>query len=264
MADQSDGTLDDLAGLLARHFIQRRDVKAQQSRDGAIYHPVREKVGDEYRNLPFKMDDLRAHLCGERTFGHYLVSPDNKCKLFAFDLDLIPAKRVGVKVPGDPREVWLTDHPWSSHLTLALRTLAEGIATRTKRLFGVPTCIAFSGNKGLHVYALTGTVDAAWARRMARKVIESFGCFELARGDNFWRHAYPPSLSIKSIEIEVYPKQDNLNGKDFGNLMRLPLGIHRKTGRRSFFLALTEERDALVEDDPVLAITQGSLRSQES
>ena len=35
---------------------------------------------------------------------------------------------------------------------------------------------------------------------------------------------------------EIFPKQNNLEEGKFGNLVKLPLGINRKTGKRSYFL----------------------------
>jgi hypothetical protein len=43
-----------------------------------------------------------------------------------------------------------------------------------------------------------------------------------------------PDLSC--FQLEVFPKQDRLEGKGLGNLVKLPLGVHRLTGRPSYFL----------------------------
>jgi len=95
---------DELAKRLGFLFIERRDVKAWQQENGG-YFP-------DYGPLTLK--DLRSHLAGlpqygdvlnqdgtPRTdknghklralrahMGHYLVSQENKCRLFAFDIDL--------------------------------------------------------------------------------------------------------------------------------------------------------------------------------
>ena len=41
---------------------------------------------------------------------------------------------------------------------------------------------------------------------------------------------------LSSFHLEVFPKQDKLTGKGLGNLVKLPLGIHRQTGKRSYFV----------------------------
>ena len=41
---------------------------------------------------------------------------------------------------------------------------------------------------------------------------------------------------LSSFHLEVFPKQEKLTGKGLGNLVKLPLGIHRKTGKRSYLV----------------------------
>jgi hypothetical protein len=38
------------------------------------------------------------------------------------------------------------------------------------------------------------------------------------------------------LHLEFFPKQASVKGKGLGNLIKLPLGIHRRTGRRSQLL----------------------------
>jgi hypothetical protein len=40
---------------------------------------------------------------------------------------------------------------------------------------------------------------------------------------------------LEYFQLEVFPKQDHVSGQGFGNLVKLPLGVHRKTGKRSYF-----------------------------
>jgi Uncharacterized protein conserved in bacteria len=37
---------------------------------------------------------------------------------------------------------------------------------------------------------------------------------------------------LRCFALEIFPKQDQLTGKGFGNLVKLPLGIHRVTGKK--------------------------------
>ncbi len=46
----------------------------------------------------------------------------------------------------------------------------------------------------------------------------------------------PGDVYHACFNLEVFPKQDRLAGKGLGNLVKLPLGIHRGTGRRSHFV----------------------------
>lgn len=248
----------ELVRLLGTRFIQRRDVKAFQAEDGAWY-PTRE---------PMTMADFQAHFSGSKTMGHYLLDQDNNCKLFAFDLDLVKHNRDctgggckgcesillgddGVQYSGIPRNVWPNDeHPLGRQLTKDLRAMAEGLCWTIIDLFEMefPVAIATSGNKGLHVYAFTGTISAEVARASALSVLKNFSSvLEPFRGDNFWRH----KTEYLSLDIEVFPKQTSLDGKDLGNLMSLPLGVNQVTKRTKRFLTSKSSQDQLVEKDPV-------------
>lgn len=209
-------------------FIERRDVKAFQHRNGS-YTPDKS---------PIKLSDLRDHIEGRHTMGHYLVSPENRCRLFAFDIDLAADTNTytdddGIEHEYSPREAWQDpEHPARDRLAIEMNCLAEGIARRATRITGAPVAIADSGNKGVHVYVFTGSVTASSARAAAALVLESFGVFRAIRGKNFWQH----TESYKSFNIEIFPKQDHIDADAFGNLMRLPLGINLKTGRASRFV----------------------------
>lgn len=249
----------DLVRLLGTRFIQRRDVKAFQHKDGA-WHPER---------TAFTMQDFTAHLEGSKTLGHYLVDLDGNCKLFAYDIDLVKHDRdcadqqcKGCPVTvtdddGNPwaipcREFWQTrqDHPAHQVLTRHLRCMAEGLAVRIHRTLQIPVAIATSGSKGLHVYGFTDSLPAEDVRQYATTILDDFGCFEAFRGTNFFRH----TTDYRTLDIEVFPKQSSLEGKDLGNLMKLPLGIHQVTGVRSEFISCRTDYQTLAPMDPQRAL----------
>lgn len=245
----------DLVRLLGTRFVQRKDVKSFQSAEGAWY-PSRE---------PMTMADFEAHLSGAKTMGHYLLDTDNNCKFFAFDLDLVKHGREcpgagckgcpvlvrgvdGVDYLTMPRQIWHEDHPVVPTLTRELRAMAEGLAwTIFEQWEGsVPIAISASGHKGLHVYALTGTIKAEAAREAALHVLRHFSSVLVPfKGENFWRH----STEYQTLDIEVFPKQTSLDGKELGNLMSLPLGVNRVTGKPKFFITMKGPQDKLVEMD---------------
>jgi hypothetical protein len=47
---------------------------------------------------------------------------------------------------------------------------------------------------------------------------------------------YSRLKSVGLRNIEVYPKQNNLDGKKLGNLIKLPCCIHKKSGMRSYII----------------------------
>lgn len=249
---------NDLAALYARRFIQRRDVKAVQYATGA-YVPDRNG---------FKMPDLLAHLDGSASYGHYLLDADSNCRMFAFDIDL---RKTGTYVPmgsdfaemthdqfeaatqyialGDPndrndtslRDAWTNRaHPARPWLKAQMGALAHKFVGAIQTELELPCAAAYSGNKGIHVYGFTGPMPAVDVRAAANLVIESLGDWELERGQHLWRHKITdPYLGYSNFSVEVFPKQDNLDGKDLGNLMRLPMGRNLKSSDPTFFMDLT-------------------------
>lgn len=266
---------DELETALGKRFIQRRDAKAIQGNNGAYYVHTQDMKDPKAPRIGWRMQDLRDHTRGVQSYGHYLVGQDGLTKLFAFDLDLTKEGYwidlqsgegfVEGAQPCNPREVWLQkDHPGRQFLTIALRTMAESIAMKAKTMYedDIHVALAYSGSKGLHVYGfLPEAIPAADARAAAHDVLKNMNepdgtrSWALIKGENFYGATRGEK---KNVEIEVFPKQDNLDGKDLGNLMRLPLGVNRKSGHRSFFLDCRCGYDQLRMMDP-LDVLNGEL-----
>lgn len=257
----------ELIRSLGTKFIERRDVKA------VMDEPMPGKGGPPLPwqpiRSPFTMEDFAAHLEGRRTFGHYMVSPvEDTCKLFALDIDLRenkPAKldkdgEIAVPafegvyyddtqkgfLPCNPREDWgKVDHPARPYLTRHLAIVANLLAQVTAEL-GIDVAVSLSGNKGLHVYGFTGPIKASFAKESAIEVLKELDFYE-ERGDVFFGHVGYPNLMV-----EVFPKQDSLDGKDLGNLMALPLGIHRKTGKKKQFVRVSSDSITVIDPHEAL------------
>ena len=259
-----------VADALAKRFIARPDVIAIQDKKGA-YRPQETK---------FSYDVLLDHISGKVSLGHYLLNPDNDRKLFAYDLDLTKTGAAckvefgtqGCRILRDteqecnPRDEWLDPNSeLRPHLALQLHALASGLAWRIKKRYGFDAVVSYSGGKGLHVYALCGKRPAADCRAMAVGLLRSWTMggdpiFEPTRGEVFWRRT---GDEFKCVDVELFPKQDTLSKKEYGNLMRLPLGKHGRTGQRAFFVDLSQQptrHDLFVEEDALLALTEGSIR----
>jgi hypothetical protein len=238
-------SFEDQAKLIAKRFIQRRDAKAVQRNDGQyILHTTDGKR--ESPRLPWRGRDVVDHLERRRSYGHYLVDSDDKCKLFAFDIDLeqtgyLPTRYTFEDGPShfrecDPRLVWsgpLTPRcqPW---MIYQFRMIAEKLAGIAQKELEIPTAVAYSGFKGVHVYCFTGPISASDAYDGAKLVLETSGEFELVRGNNFFKHRdKDPEDGYPNLSIETFPKQGSLDGKDLGNLMRLPLGENRKAHQQA-------------------------------
>ncbi|HOI10440.1 MAG TPA: CRISPR-associated primase-polymerase type A1, partial [Myxococcota bacterium] len=194
---------------------------------------------------PFTAAVARGHLMGAFTVGIYPVRMDNTARFLAFDLDVAGAVR-SVGTAFDKRLK-------SVHRAACL--LVDACAA-----LGIPTLLEDSGHKGRHVWVLMEhPVPAAGLRRLADKVLGQAG------------------IDDQDVSIEVFPKQSRVAAGGLGNLIKLPLGVHRLTGRRSWFLdpatnepasnpmgALAglrrmsaEELRALVQDVPRLTVIRG-------
>ena len=276
----------ELVRLLGTRFIERKDVKALQSPDGG-WRPVKcneclqleRSSGDSVYcpHMPYTMQDFRNHLSGATTLGHYLVDPTTQhTKLFAFDIDLMKPKVTpqgevvfqpyyggnedeawppSDATPFNPREAWLTPgHPAMEEMTMSLKAVAEGLARKIDSVLGIPVAILDSGGKGLHVYGFTGSVPASAAQELANSILEA-GPWERSKGNAFWRHyAADKHGTYQYLEIEVFPKQTELEPGGYGNLMKLPLGVNRKTGRKSTFISTRGGLDTLTEMDATRAL----------
>lgn len=291
----------DLAKLFASKFIQRPGVKAVQlDRNGGglsagDWFPDTRINAEKRPNSPhlphgFNMNHLLAHLNGERTYGHYLLDEDGKCKLFAFDIDL-EKKGTYVTVPTDLSK--MTDdevasamdnslvtvagtgtdtlrHLWTDRSRQAapartwfkyqMKYLAHILASKVVEL-DIPCAVAYSGSKGVHVYGLTGSLPAQEVREAAMLVLDMVDEFTPMRGKNFFQHKNDdPIHGFKNFSIEVFPKQDNLDGKSLGNLMRLPLGTNWKNPKDpTFFVDMTTPlADFKPHADPVKLLEGGN------
>ena len=259
-------------------FIARRDVKAVQHTDGS-YAPTREypdpRNRENFTNIGWKRSDIEAHLAGEKTFGHYLLDTDDTVKLFCIDVDLRESGTCSLDwnipdaeaiVHSDDiklREAWKDRR--SQHrpfLKYSMRYVAHIIGHAIWSELEIPFAVAYSGNKGFHVYGFTGRVPAADAREGALIALDSTGLFKLERGDSIYKYAgdiNPTSdgdeCALAAFSYEVYPKQTSLAGKDLGNLLRLPLGRNQKSKDPTFFMDMTSALVDMVPIDPIFALT---------
>lgn len=275
---------NELANLISKNFLSRADVKAKQLPDGSFmpHTATGKRDGDR---VPWSRADLEAHLAGEQTFGHYLLNPNDECKLFLFDIDLeksgtLPTEPYAGILPtqGDPwaseeeadsfyrsfvhtnnlRDAWRDrSHPARDWMKLQFKEIAIRLVRYIHQELELPTLAAYSGSKGVHVYAFTGLISAHEAREGAQLVLDGLSDFKLVRGTNFFKSIHP---EYENLSVEIYPKQESLSGKDLGNLVRLPLGRNLKNPKDpTFFLDMSAPLAAFAPLDPVYALTKGML-----
>lgn len=151
--------------------------------------------------------DVEDHISGKLTYGIYLLKPDAMIKTAVIDADLVQKFRQTKLNSEDVQQV----RRECDYMIKRIREISDAA--------GMTTVIEFSGGKGYHFwYCFVSPVQAAQARKALEKIRKAVA------GD------------LTAFNLEVFPKQDQLSGKGFGNLVKLPLGIHRTTGRQSWFI----------------------------
>lgn len=151
--------------------------------------------------------DVEDHLKGRRTYGIYLLRPDATVTVAAIDADLTARYR-GKRLKGADARLVRRDR---DYLFSRITALAGEM--------GLAPLIEFSGGKGYHFWCFfSSPIPAADARERLSAITDAVG----------------PDLT--AFSLEVFPKQDGLTGKGLGNLIKLPLGIHRGTGKPSRFV----------------------------
>ncbi|TWI68177.1 hypothetical protein LZ24_02659 [Desulfobotulus alkaliphilus] len=196
-----------------RHFMARfrgrPDAFARMWMDKLTkktgYTPVRRPLTDH---------DMRRHLDGTETLGIYLLDDESRVFCAVLDADLKPDLRE--KKDGASRRRIYGEARW----------LLEESVRKAKNL-GLCGHPAMSGGKGYHVwFCFEKTLPASEVRRALQPLV-----LKLNAGQ-------------ASFKVELFPKQNQLTGKGFGNLVKLPLGVHLKTGSRAWFMGI-RERDIL-------------------
>jgi hypothetical protein len=93
---------------------------------------------------------------------------------------------------------------WQRFAQMAADLASQGIETRLEQ-----------SRAGGHIWFFTQEIDGSLAHRFGKQIAVEYG---LPEG------------------IEVFPKQERLRANGVGSFVRLPLGIHQKTGKRYYFV----------------------------
>ena len=150
--------------------------------------------------------------------------------------------------------------PCSTLAQTQMGHLARELCNSIMDELDIPCAAAYSGSKGVHVYGFTGPMPAKNVRAAANMVLKSTDDWELYKGQHFFRHKLrDPEMGYPNFSLEVFPKQDSLDGKDLGDLMRLPMGRNLKSPDPCFFLNFaTPIGDLSPHPDPVALLNSGN------
>ncbi|AKL88280.1 hypothetical protein GMA3_103 [Gordonia phage GMA3] len=220
-----------LQNALSKLLISRPDVIAIQ-RDTGAYNPL--------DNSTWNRRAMSEHLAGENTYGHYVINGD-KAKFFCFDIDFkTKCPYYSPENPlHNPRKLWMDTNGNDPYLRWQVRVMADLFCHRIG-ITGVRQLATFSGSKGLHVYGFPypgQQAPASVLRAMGRQVMDRMGYFFTDRsgsGVNFDGNPNDPTVGL--FQVELFPKQDSVPDGGYGNLVRMELGINRKSMQPGFVI----------------------------
>lgn len=161
------------------------------------YTPMRE---------PFTLDIIRRHLSGQLTVGIYPIQLNNRVNFLAFDIDICAG--AFRKMRSDRDRIRLLKE--TQKVALNIQSLLFGLNMASE--------IEDSGNKGRHIWVF-------FEENQSARLVRQFG---LKVKDKIEK--------VEDIDIEIFPAQTRVANDGLGNLIKLPLGYHRKTGQRGLFV----------------------------
>ncbi|KLO23508.1 CRISPR-associated primase-polymerase type A1 [Marinitoga sp. 1155] len=150
---------------------------------------------------PLNYKDVKEHLKGEKTIGIYQLKKDNSIKFAAYDIDIKKSY-----LHGDNRYIYEENS----------KKVAKKLITELEQE-NIYSYIEYTGNRGYHIWIFFDIPVLSYkVKIIMEKILERI---DLEEG----------------IDVEIFPKQTELNG-GLGNLIKIPLGIHRKTGKKCLFV----------------------------
>jgi hypothetical protein len=183
-------------------FASREGVYARQwvSPTGESgYTPIQE---------PLTVTVAENHLFGNYTVGAYPVRLDNSVNYIAFDFDV--AKFAVAKAIS-------SEKLWNAVMNKVHSAACKLIDIASAN--EIPIYMEDSGFKGRHCWIFCESpIPAGVAKK----------CGDLLVAQITPLH--------NEVTVEVFPKQTSVKKGGFGNLIKLPLGIHKRTGKRSLFI----------------------------
>jgi len=161
------------------------------------------------------IEDIVAHLEGARSYAVYPVLKDNTCRFICLDVDLgrEEAETAGGRLPELQKQ-----------LVPTLRAISSSLSA-----LGVESAITLfedTGGRGFHIWLFfESPIRAGLALKLGRAVLDRAG-----------------------VQCEIFPKQGSVSPDGYGNPIKLPLGIHRRYGRRSQFVTIAEGTASALPD----------------
>lgn len=156
---------------------------------------------------PISEKEIQKHLRGDRTVATYIQRNNGTVKHIIFDVDI--SKKILLKL-GNNETLFQEYMKKAGQIALQVQAVI--------RKMGMEAYIENSGYRGYHVWLfLTGWIRTQYA--------------------NMFQEAVIRQLSLENdINIECFPNRSKVKDGKMGQLIKMPWGIHSRTGRRTQFL----------------------------
>lgn len=204
----------DMGGLsMAMQVTERTSLLMLESFAGRddIYS-IENSVGNQRRRTelqerPLTEQQVADHLGGNNTVGTYIQRPNSTVRFIVWDVDI--SKQFLLKY-GNSGSSFDSCLQHAYHKALDIQGVLEN-----KGMHGY---IEFSGFRGYHVWLfLREWIPVRFANMFAERIVE-----EIVLEDD--------------ITIECFPNRVRLKAGRFGQVIKMPYGIHVRSGLRSCFI----------------------------
>jgi hypothetical protein len=172
-----------------------------------------------YRPVPKPFDSfyLDQHLAGDATYGAYVLTSKSRCHFLCVDID-IPKSELQGTGSADRAAKYAR---LGALVRDTVQTLSATLAIPSEAIL-----LEETGGRGYHIWVFLKDGMP--------------GDSAVALGAILKGHI--------SFEIEFFPKQGQVTAtRKLGNLVKLPLGVHRKYGARSVFFSLSDSGPQYVD-----------------
>lgn len=161
-------------------------------------------------DLHLTTDLVKKHLDGDLTIGSHVLTSDSKCKFCVLDFDISSDLGKIRKVSKRNELIAAAKEELRETVGNCLDRIPKEVKLDRNQFI-----LEDSGNKGYHIWFFFETEISS----------------EIA-----WKFVRAIAYRLGVSDIERFPKQASLGEHQWGSLIKLPLGIHKKTHRRCIFL----------------------------
>lgn len=183
-------------------FVGREDTYARETY-GSGNKRMSEQVSE-----PLTEEMIRQHLSGDVILETYVQRSNGTSKYVVFDIDI--SKKILLQYDYGSLEFNAHKQNAAEHASKLCKILQR---------MGMIGYIEDSGFRGYHVWVFfTGWIPVRYINRFTE-------CVQKELGD-----------SGDGITMEVFPNSARIRAGKFGQKIRLPLGVHIRTGNRSYFV----------------------------